>query len=152
LLVQLASVCKDFPGSWVEDKGLTLSVHFRQLEEAQHDALRDNVFNVCQPHVTTGNIVVRTGKKVLEVRPAVNWHKGSATRWLAAYWALPGSPQILSAGDDFTDEDLFAAWPGECHIRVGPVADSLAPWYLAHQSEIPQLLRDVLACLAEFTK
>lgn len=149
LLRQLASVCKDYRGSWVEDKGLTLTVHFRQTEDALHDAFFDRVSCVCQPHVTAGEIVVRAGKKVLEVRPAVDWHKGSATRWLASYWALPGNPQVLTAGDDATDEDFFAAWPGECHIHVGLVANSLAPWYLAQQAEVPGLLQDVLACLAE---
>lgn len=149
LLGQLASVCKDYPGSWVEDKGLTLSVHYRQTASALRDALCRCVFTICQPHVTAGDIIVRAGKQVLEVRPAVAWHKGSATRWLATHWDLPDSTQVLTAGDDATDEDLFAAWPGECHIHVGPVADSLAPWYLAHQSEIPQLLRDTLVCLKE---
>lgn len=72
-----------------------------------------------------GEILKRKGKKVLELRPRVEWHKGAAVLWLLdalqeAYGTMDGlTPPLLPMyiGDDITDEDAFQALhsrPGGC--------------------------------------
>ena len=53
------------------------------------------------------------GKKIFELRPDVDWHKGRALRWLLDAMGLvdpDGASDVvpLFLGDDVTDEDGFA--------------------------------------------
>ena len=52
---------------------------------------------------------VTRGRKVLEVRPHVDWHKGTALAHLLGMLGLadPASVFCLYIGDDRTDEDAF---------------------------------------------
>jgi trehalose 6-phosphate phosphatase len=99
-------------GAWVEDKGLTLSIHYRQADEAREGEVADAV-----ERSAAGSELLRVtrGKKVLEVRPKVDWHKGRAADFLLERFAPePGTP-VLYIGDDVTDEDAFRAlrrWSG----------------------------------------
>ena len=65
---------------------------------------------------------VTGGKKVLELRPAVDWDKGRALRLLLERMAPEAGPSsALYAGDDVTDEDAFAALgeaTGEAGVAV----------------------------------
>jgi trehalose-phosphatase len=50
------------------------------------------------------------GKKVLELRPAVEWDKGQAVLWLLRALGLEGEEIVpIYVGDDTTDEDAFRA-------------------------------------------
>jgi trehalose-phosphatase len=53
------------------------------------------------------------GKKVFEMRPQLEWHKGKAVLWLLEELGLD-RPDVLPVyiGDDETDEDAFAALAG----------------------------------------
>jgi alpha,alpha-trehalase len=55
-------------------------------------------------------LVKTGGKKVFELRPAVEWDKGRAVVWLLEALDLDG-PDVtpLYVGDDVTDEDAFRA-------------------------------------------
>ena len=60
-------------------------------------------------------------KKVLEVRPRVEWDKGRAVLWLLQALGLD-RPRVAAIyiGDDLTDEDAFAALAGRgVGIAVG---------------------------------
>jgi hypothetical protein len=63
---------------------------------------------------------VTRGRKVLEVRPHVDWHKGTALAHLLGMLGLadPSSVFCLYIGDDRTDEDAFkggcGGWVGGC--------------------------------------
>ena len=65
-----------------------------------------------------GAAVVRRGKQVLELRPAVKWHKGHAFRHMAQILGIPES-RTLYLGDDTTDEDAFAFAPKAVTVQVG---------------------------------
>lgn len=49
------------------------------------------------------------GRKVVEVRPKVNWHKGTALDHLLGVLGLRGARDVVAVyiGDDHTDEDAF---------------------------------------------
>ena len=56
---------------------------------------------------------------VVDVRPAVEWNKGHAVRWLLERYSSAAALPIY-IGDDTTDEDAFAALPGDAlTVRVG---------------------------------
>jgi trehalose 6-phosphate phosphatase len=98
------------PGAWVEDKGLTLSVHFRRVPKALAPKVQERVTQHASPAVEAGLFTLRTGKAVLEIRPHVPWDKGEAVRWLLQRWrrAQPSSTLLaIYIGDDDTDEDAF---------------------------------------------
>ena len=87
----------------VEDKGLTLSYHFREArDEAEARAEVEEIAR----RATAEGLVPRWGRKVLEIRPAVEADKGTAVRALIRE---AGARRALYAGDDTTDLDAFAA-------------------------------------------
>lgn len=48
---------------------------------------------------------------MLELRPKVNWNKGSAVNWILEALELSDKPDVfpMYVGDDITDEDAFLA-------------------------------------------
>jgi trehalose 6-phosphate phosphatase len=87
----------------VEDKGLTLTYHFREArDEAEARAELEEIAR----RAATEGLVPRWGRKVLEIRPAVEADKGTAVQALIRE---AGARRALYAGDDTTDLDAFAA-------------------------------------------
>jgi trehalose 6-phosphate phosphatase len=87
----------------VEDKGLTLSYHYR--EATDEEGARAELERVAARARAEG-LDARFGRKVLEIRPPVEADKGTAVRVLLE---RSGVSRALYAGDDTTDLDAFAA-------------------------------------------
>lgn len=135
------------PGAFVEDKGLTLSVHYRQVARDRVPEVRAAVERAAG---ASDALRVTEGKEVLEVRPRVDWHKGRAVEFLLGVLdPAPGTP-VLYLGDDTTDEDAFralAAWAGGSGEGV-LVADSspagtAARSYVRDPAEVAALLEEL---------
>ncbi len=49
------------------------------------------------------------GKKIVEIKPDLDWHKGKAVEWILDALELSGKKEIIPVfiGDDITDEDAF---------------------------------------------
>jgi trehalose 6-phosphate phosphatase len=91
-------------GAWVEPKGLSLAVHYRQARDptAAAEVLRRQLSGL-----TAGSgFEVIAGKMVLELVPAGESRKGGAVTRLATE---SGSRAVLYAGDDLPDLEAFAA-------------------------------------------
>lgn len=97
------------PGAWVEDKGLTLSVHYRRVRLTGRPRLRWAIRQMMRPHEDQRRLRMRSGKAVWEIRPAVQWHKGTAIEWLLRRIHARHEDLIICLGDDRTDEDAFQA-------------------------------------------
>lgn len=113
---RLREALRGVPGSWVEDKGLTLAVHCRQVTPEDKILVRNAFHAVVRPYREKGRVRVTSGKEVLEVRPPVRWTKGTMVRWLLArQMGLHPEERILPVyvGDDLTDEDAFLAMGGQ---------------------------------------
>jgi trehalose 6-phosphate phosphatase len=114
----------------VEDKGLTVSFHYREArdEEEALDYLRE-----VADRARAAGLVPRFGRKVLELRPPIEAHKGTAVRRLLSERGLT---RALYAGDDTTDVDAFRALDGlELGIRVAVSSDE-APDELVDEADV----------------
>ncbi len=104
------------PGAMVEEKSHSLAWHYRksepELATIRVSELKDALLNLTDNY----NLGFMTGHKVIEIKD-MNTNKGVAVaRWLGkSNWDF-----IFAAGDDYTDEDMFAILPETAvTIRVG---------------------------------
>jgi trehalose 6-phosphate phosphatase len=110
VLDRLAPELARVEGAWVEDKGHSLSVHYRQVPEGRAGDVEAIVDQVLEGFP---RLAKRYGKKVLEVRPRIEWDKGRAVVWLLEALHLDGEGVLpMYLGDDVTDEDAFRALAG----------------------------------------
>jgi trehalose 6-phosphate phosphatase len=134
-------------GVWIEDKGASASVHYRQAPPSEIPLALETIERVAAHAVAAGAVVLRTGKAVLEVRPAVDWNKGSAVRWLAAQLFPSKDPLIVYIGDDDTDEDAFRVLEAGISVCVGDRPTTLAKYYVPDHHAVKCLI-DWLATIA----
>jgi trehalose-phosphatase len=98
-----------WPGAYVEDKGLTLSVHYRAVVTGSPADLARAVTRVA----SRAGLRVTNGNTVLEIRPPVAVDKGTAVLMLAERLGAGAvGASIVFAGDDATDEDAVRALRG----------------------------------------
>ncbi len=127
-------------GAWVEDKGLTASVHFRQADPSAKEDVAAIVWAVIE--ADNRDVVVRRGNQVLEIRPRTDWNKGSALRWILE--RLPAThAAVCYIGDDHTDEDVFTTVEGVT-IRVGESESTAARFTVRDTEEAAEFLRWLL--------
>ncbi|KAJ8440664.1 hypothetical protein Cgig2_031081 [Carnegiea gigantea] len=93
-------------GVKIEDNKFCLSVHFRNVSDEDLSTLEEHVNSILEEHPY---FRLTSGKKVLEIRPPVNWDKGHALEYLLNSLGLAGSSDVLPIyiGDDVSDEDAF---------------------------------------------
>lgn len=136
----------DIDGVLIENKGLTLSVHYRLAEEAAEERIKQLFFEAIECADAKDKLQVTEGKKVLEVRPPVDWNKGKAIEWLLEIYRTPGSLRIF-AGDDVTDEDGFRVLHkvGGISVFIGENnASSTADYYLDSPEQLHHWLGKLL--------
>lgn len=147
-------------GAWVEDKELTLSLHYRRVAPDRVPAVRRAFGRAVRPDVRRKLVRITPGQCVLEVRPSGRWTKGSIVRWLLARLtarsaARAGAGRILPlyVGDDLTDEDAFRALRGRgMTIAVAPVASGTSARYCVRgPADVRRLLRAVLTARRRVT-
>jgi trehalose 6-phosphate phosphatase len=136
LATTLAERLQPVPGAFVENKGLTLSVHYRQVSDAEHEEVRRIVHGVLAS--SDHPFVLVNGDKVYEIRPRTSWNKGTALVWIREQLGLPGAG-LIYIGDDATDEDAFKE-PAGITIRVGNVPDTAARYHVDSQSDVRTFL------------
>lgn len=103
-------------GAMLESKATSFSFHYRNADPGEGERAAHELAARLRQHLPD-NVELHHGKKVLEVRPA-GVHKGGALGDLAR---LTKADFVMAAGDDRTDEDMFAhagkdAWT----IKIGP--------------------------------
>jgi trehalose 6-phosphate synthase/phosphatase len=125
------------PGTFVEGKAASVAFHYRRVDPHLAEArLRSLLSELRGALGAQGEIL--EGHKVVEVRMR-GVHKGLVAARVVA--AAPPDTAILAAGDDRTDEDLFAALPeGALAVRVGAGA-TRAKLRLATPLDLRRFLR-----------
>ncbi|KAK7845254.1 putative trehalose-phosphate phosphatase d [Quercus suber] len=98
---------KTIQGARVEDNRFCISVHYRQVRDEDYGMLEETVKSVVE---TYQEFHVTEGKKVLEVRPSIEWNKGHALEYLLETLGFSNSSTDVLPfyiGDDRSDEDAF---------------------------------------------
>jgi trehalose 6-phosphate phosphatase len=152
-VASLEEALADEPGTEVEDKRWTLSIHYRRAErEGAEDRVRAAIDACRRP-----GLRVTEGKKVFEVRPDVDWDKGRAVEFLLDVLTgqdgaddgpgaqIPGAPRLpaIFIGDDTTDEDAFAVVKqlgGGIVVGDPPPAGTRALSWLRGPGEVAELI------------
>jgi len=132
-------------GVIVEDKQLTLSVHYRLASPRILPALTEEVTRIAEDV----GLRVTSGKQVLELRPPIDVNKGTAALELVqALGALQEQASVIAAGDDRTDEDLFrvlrAHHSRAVTVRVGASVETDAEFVVDDTVSMRNFLAAVL--------
>jgi trehalose 6-phosphate phosphatase len=89
-------------GMWIEDKQVTLSLHYRDAENPQEVAknYKPMLFEIAEEH----GLRLFEGRMIFEMRPPLNINKGTIFEQLVAEYDLQAA---LYLGDDTTDADAL---------------------------------------------
>jgi len=143
----LASLVTDIPGASLEDKGLSLALHYRPVLASHVAGLKAGIRKAVLPFLQSGDLSLLNGKKVIEVRPGLTWTKGNAVLRLVKLMRRRGLLPIY-IGDDRTDEDAFAMLINGLTIRVGAHRRSKARYYVQNVREVVTFLERMATRLA----
>lgn len=132
---------REVPGARVERKKYAIAVHYRQAADDAAPAVAEAVDQV---HARHPELRKSTGKKIFELQPDIDWHKGRALRWLLDRLDLAG-PDVLPlyVGDDTTDEDAFRVLTdqGLGIVVTEDPRPTAATYRLRDPAEVERLLR-----------
>ncbi len=143
--VSIERLLRDFPGSFLENKHYTLSVHYRELSSrCSVRELRRRLMAALRS--CREPLRLARGNKVWELRPRFRWDKGSAMVELQR--RLPGRCLKVFVGDDRTDEEAFNTLGARAvTVRIagsGGDPGSAALFGLRSQAEIEPFLATIL--------
>lgn len=147
---KLKKELRSFKGVIVEDKKLTLSVHFRMARPDKIDEIQKHFRKTTAPYLLRKHIVLTAGKMVLEVRPPIKWNKGKIVSKLLRKEQRKRKKKIIPfyIGDDKTDEDAFRMLGKSAYtVKVGRPGDksSSAEYYLRRTGKVENFLKKLLA-------
>jgi trehalose 6-phosphate synthase/phosphatase len=125
------------PGSFIEEKEFSLVWHYRMADPEFGDWLANDLVANLEQMLAESPVRAVKGQKTVEVK--LVWaNKGELYSRLLQ--SEPPPDFILAAGDDATDEDLFAQLPSSAWtIHVGP-GRSRARYYVAGPDEMVELV------------
>ena len=129
------------PGSFIEEKEFSLVWHYRMADPEFGDWLANDLVANLDHMLAESPVKAVKGQKTVEVKSL--WaNKGQVYSRLLHPDAVPDF--IMAAGDDVTDEDLFAQLPESAWtIHVGR-NQSRARYYLSNPDEMVALLAKLL--------
>ena len=139
---------EDFPGVVIQDKKMTLSIHYRLVEKKKAKLFEKYIKKVVTFYLKKGDIIVSQGKKVYEIYPPISWDKGKAVRWLlkkASYFQHKKEIKSIYIGDDETDENALKVLRKKgLAIRVGEKRFSHALYYFHDVNDVREFLERIL--------
>jgi trehalose-phosphatase len=125
-----------WPGIWIEDKGLTFSVHYRQAKKAAVKLASLALAKLLKPWGDAFHVL--NGSQIWEVLPREVAGKSSAV--LRILQDLPEGTPAIYMGDDGTDELAFEALEGHITVRVGDHRSTRAHYYVRTPSDAVRFL------------
>jgi len=132
----LTRLLSGFEGAIVEDKGLTASVHYRLVRRGEVEPLLRAVEEEARGR---RGLVLRHGKRVVEIRPDIPWGKGEAAELVITIMGEGCLPVYV--GDDETDEEAFRSPMIHWTVRVmDPATPTAARYWLRSVAEVHAFL------------
>jgi len=137
----LASKTKDIPGVLLENKEFILAIHYRLVRASKISPLQKIVRAAVREYFGKEKYYWGEGKKVWEVRPPVDWHKGDAILCLLRKRNKSKMPSIIFMGDDKTDEHAFRKLGKKAlTVFVGKKRPTAARFHLASPKKAQEFL------------
>ncbi|KAE8650071.1 probable trehalose-phosphate phosphatase F [Cucumis sativus] len=143
----LVKKTKDIKGAKLENHKFCAAVHYRNVDEKNWPTIAQCVHDVLKDHP---RLRLTHGRKVLEIRPVIDWNKGKAVEFLLESLGLNSSEDVLPIfiGDDRTDEDAFKVLRERNQgygILVSPMPKETNAFYsLRDPSEVMEFLRGLV--------
>ncbi|KAK6936316.1 Trehalose-phosphatase [Dillenia turbinata] len=143
----LVNITKEIPGAKVENNKFCVSVHYRNVDEKNWEEIAQCVHDILKDYP---RLRLTHGRKVLEVRPVIDWDKGKAVEFLLESLGLNNCNDVLTiyVGDDRTDEDAFKVLR-EGNLGYGILVSSVpkeskAYYSLRDPTEVMQFLNSLV--------
>ncbi|XP_051115184.1 probable trehalose-phosphate phosphatase G [Andrographis paniculata] len=148
----LVEIVKDVKGSKVENHKFCVSVHYRNVDESSWPVIAQYVQDILEHYP---RLRITHGRKVLEVRPMIDWDKGKAVEFLLQSLGYGDRHDVLPIyiGDDKTDEDAFQVLR-EKNCGYGILVSSVlkpshASYSLRDTSEVQEFLESLVKMAQE---
>ena len=139
---KLRAQLQEVKGVDFERKKFTLAVHYRQVEQGREQDVHAAVENLLKNYPDFNGA---GGKKVIEIKPAIDWHKGKAVEFLKKELSKEDDPFSIYVGDDVTDEDAFKEVESGIGILVGEHGNpSFADYTLDNLREVKTFFKELL--------
>ena len=139
LLPQVEALLAGRRGFLCEDKGLSLSLHYRLAGPEESREVVDRFCRLAQTILDQGGLELLTGKMVVELRPR-GINKG---KLVEVFLSQAQGARPIYIGDDVTDEDAFKALAGlgpTVKVDSRPVSSAAAYRFL-QQDEVITFLQ-----------
>lgn len=136
---ELREALKDFEGVILEDKGLTLSIHYRLADVG----IVPDLHAILGRYYGSKVVNLREEKKTFEIVPLLAWNKGNAVLSILNDCTHIFGKELfpIYLGDTLTDEHAFIALNDTgLTIRVGYYAHSSAQYYLNDVADVNEFL------------
>lgn len=139
---ELQEKFKGMEGVAIERKKYAIAVHYRNATPKVAGRVKEEVGLLVE---NEGEMVAGKGKKVMEIKPAIEWHKGKAVELIKAQIEVNGEEDaVIYLGDDLTDEDAFRSIKQGAGILVGSHGEPTAANYrLKDVGEVRQFLQKI---------
>ena len=140
IYMKLFKSLRHIEGIYVEDKGLSVSLHYRAVKKrGDANEVSRTLHAITKPFLERKMILLSEGKMVYEIRPPVKWNKASTIQWLLSnYFPLEFSKDALLVylGDDKADIEVFDSLKGKgLTIFVGNPSDATTADYYVNSPE-----------------
>lgn len=137
------------PGVKVERKKYAIAVHYRNAKDEDIPEVKEAVDQEIK-----GQTILKkgSGKKILELKPNLDWHKGRALNWLCEKLGLDQETFLpVYIGDDITDEDAFATIENKgIGVLVGSHGEETsASFHLKNTDEVTEFLKQLKSDLEQ---
>ncbi|MDD4871774.1 MAG: trehalose-phosphatase [Kiritimatiellae bacterium] len=148
----LAHELSGIPGVFVENKGITVSVHYRLVSHKNLKLMHKNFRNVIKPYIERNQVEIISGKKIYEIKPSVKWGKEKIVSWLLTkHRSARNSKSIFPVyiGDDVADENVFRFLSHDgLSIFVGNPCKTTAQFYLRNTGDVSEFLRRIVVLMS----
>ena len=102
---ELGEILAQIPGVRVEHKRFAVAVHYREVAPEHVGGIVSATHKIGK----RDGLRLTNGRMLVELRPDIDWDKGSTLAWIRARIDPKGSMLPIYVGDDLTDEDAFDA-------------------------------------------
>ncbi len=143
---ELEKELREIGGVIFENKRTILAVHYRKVAQEEIKILKKIVRDKVSEYVKNKVIKMGKGKKVIEIRPNLNFSKFLALKFFEKLFKRNKSDITIYIGDDLTDEEVFSKLrKKDLKIKVGrKTENSKAEHFLKDPREVKKFLEFLL--------